>query len=806
MKIFKYVFLVAVFFSSATSAYATEVTYRFYSLPGDGYVLNATTTASKLTTIRSLVGTESHSTEDNIIVGTIIGGSTNNTISRGFLPFDTSLIPQNAKIKSASVHIWAINRNSTDNGTTLYQNGISVVGPTTQLSTSTLLNGDYSHVGHYYLNTSDFQLSISTKITAIDPFSTSSYSSLIHDQNGLDAIIKSDITQLGIRNNEPSVTDLWSFYSSEGPSDRRPYLDVVVDIDPTSPTDLKVNDEVNPPHITTALPTFSAVFQSATSTAQAVSYEIQIATSSVGWDNPYWDSGEQVLASSIAVGVRTSMISSISFPQDGNSYYWRIRFRDDAGNLGAWSVGGDVFTISTPVSLSSHVLAKQGNTTIYPSYYNAYSLPSYLGGISAEQTIDCRAVDGTISDIILRGLNSTGGLTSNYLSDTNGHSSNVITWVSDSIFHSRSFHFSTPIPCQSGTLKISLVNVSGDGIAIDGSTDNVYPWGQCNNLACHTEKDIYFELIGTSGAPIVIPNAPTNLSVVNFSTSTTAFAWQDNANNEDGYTIERSLDGILFTTIATTTANTISFSDAGLTPGASYVYRARAFNIGAVSQYSNTVSVTTLPLPPLPPTDFVVATVSSSEIALAWTDNATNEDGYTVERSQNGVSYTVVASLVANTIDYSGTSLLPMTTYYYRIRSFNAGGVSSYATASTQTLAIAPSSPTALELNKSTNPIDVKTPKPSFTALFQDASSTALGASYQLQLSATGPNWSSLYWDSGKQSMNNTPVGTRSPLIHSGVLLPRDGTTYYWRIRFWDQFGNIGDWSTENATFTMFAR
>ena len=805
MKIFKYVFLAIVFFSSATSAYAMEVTYRFYSLPGDGYVLNATTTASELTTIRSFAGTEFHSTEDNIIVGTIISGSTNNSISRGFLPFDTSLIPQNTKIKSASVHIWAINRNSTDNGTILYQNGISVVGPTTQFSTSTLFNSDYSHIGHYYLNSSDFQLSISSKITAIDPFSTSSYSFLTLDQNGLDAIIKSGITQLGIRNNEPSVTDSWSLYSSEGPSDKRPYLEVVVDIDPTSPTDLKVNDEMNPPHITTAVPNFSAVFQSATSTAHAVSYEIQIATSSTVWSNTYWDSGEQVLASSVAVGIRTYIISSISFPQDSSSYYWRIRFRDDTGNLGAWSVSGDVFTISTPVSLNSHVLAKQWNTTIYPSYYNAYSLPAYLGGISAEQTIDCRAVDGAISEIILRGLNPTGGLTLNYLSDTNGHSSNTITWVSDSIFHSHSFHFSTPIPCQSGTLKIALVNVSGDGIAIDGSTDNVYPWGQCNNLACHTEKDIYFELIGTSGVPSVVPIAPSNLSVINFSTSTTALSWQDNANNENGYKVERSLDGILFTTIATTTANTISFSDRGLTPETIYVYRVHAFNIGTVSQYSNTVSVTTLPLPPVTPTDFVVAPLSSSEIRLAWTDNATNEDGYTLERSQNGVSYTVVSSLVANTIDYSDVTLLPMTTYYYRIRSFNAGGVSAYATASTQTLAIAPSSPTALGLNKLANPIDVKTPKPSFTAIFQDASSTALGASYQLQLSATSPNWSNLYWDSGKQSMSDTPVGTRSPLIHSNVLFPRDGTTYYWRIRFWDQFGNIGDWSTENATFTMFA-
>lgn len=81
------------------------------------------------------------------------------------------------------------------------------------------------------------------------------------------------------------------------------------------------------------------------------------------------------------------------------------------------------------------------------------------------------------------------------------------------------------------------------------------------------------------------------------------------------------------------------------------------------------------PPPPFPaPSGLTAAALpsSSSRIDLAWTDNTTTEDGFKVERSLDGVAFTVIATLPPNTQAYTDTGLFPSTTYYYRVKAFNA--------------------------------------------------------------------------------------------------------------------------------------
>ena len=54
---------------------------------------------------------------------------------------------------------------------------------------------------------------------------------------------------------------------------------------------------------------------------------------------------------------------------------------------------------------------------------------------------------------------------------------------------------------------------------------------------------------------------------------------------------------------------------------------------------SNVASATTLP-PPTAPGNLAAAAVSSSRIDLTWTDNSSNEQGFKVERSTDGVTFT----------------------------------------------------------------------------------------------------------------------------------------------------------------------
>ena len=92
---------------------------------------------------------------------------------------------------------------------------------------------------------------------------------------------------------------------------------------------------------------------------------------------------------------------------------------------------------------------------------------------------------------------------------------------------------------------------------------------------------------------------------------------------------------------------------------------------------------------PAAPSGLVATATSSTQMSLAWTDNASNETGFKLERSPDGsTGWTQIATPAANAASYSDTGLSAGTIYHYRLRATNAAGDSAYtatASASTQT-------------------------------------------------------------------------------------------------------------------------
>ncbi len=80
------------------------------------------------------------------------------------------------------------------------------------------------------------------------------------------------------------------------------------------------------------------------------------------------------------------------------------------------------------------------------------------------------------------------------------------------------------------------------------------------------------------------------------------------------------------------------------------------------------------------PSKLSATAASCSQINLSWTDNSNNETGFKIER-KTGVSgsWSQIATVGANITSYSNTGLTGNTTYYYRVRAYNAAGDSSYS-------------------------------------------------------------------------------------------------------------------------------
>ena len=136
--------------------------------------------------------------------------------------------------------------------------------------------------------------------------------------------------------------------------------------------------------------------------------------------------------------------------------------------------------------------------------------------------------------------------------------------------------------------------------------------------------------------------------------------------------------------------------------------------------------------------------------------------------------------------------------YYWRLRYYSGDLVSAWA----HPFFIfnnPPEAPTYLHCEGSTNPTNVGDPTPEFSAVYNDVFDPGQTATmYRLQVDDTSTAWGSLVWDSGVNgtSMAATVEGSRcSELSYNGSTLV-GAATYYWRIKFWDDDGAEGSWST----------
>jgi hypothetical protein len=209
---------------------------------------------------------------------------------------------------------------------------------------------------------------------------------------------------------------------------------------------------------------------------------------------------------------------------------------------------------------------------------------------------------------------------------------------------------------------------------------------------------------------LVPPSAPTAVITKTAITVT----WTDLSTNETGFVLQRlftpaapavgaalpawtTLPTPARTGAATTGVNgAVTYTDKVAAPAGygTYQYQVSAVNAaGATTPLTSNVVDFTLPAAPTG-LSVTAGAAGSGAVTLGWTDVATNETGYTIQRATNAtftkglVSTAVPGAVVGGNTSYTLNGLTPVgTPYFYRVAATNAVGTSAYV-ASTVAVAV----------------------------------------------------------------------------------------------------------------------
>ena len=244
--------------------------------------------------------------------------------------------------------------------------------------------------------------------------------------------------------------------------------------------------------------------------------------------------------------------------------------------------------------------------------------------------------------------------------------------------------------------SFSIIEVLGIGAttaSVKGLTQDKNYWYRVQAFATGSTS-AFSNTVALRTLP-TIPTAPSNLSLLVGGTSQIQVSWQDNSTNEQFFNLFRSTDGVSYPFGITLPAGSTTYLNTGLSAGTTYFYRVNAANTGGTSGFAGPVSATTLPTIPVAPSNLRFTLRSTSRLDLLWDDNSSNEQGFLVQSSLNGITYSTLDTTAANTPEYSARGLNVGTTYFFRVAAFNAGGTSAFSGATSwQTLPNAPTTPT----------------------------------------------------------------------------------------------------------------
>jgi len=325
---------------------------------------------------------------------------------------------------------------------------------------------------------------------------------------------------------------------------------------------------------------------------------------------------------------------------------------------------------------------------------------------------------------------------------------------------------------------------------------------------------------GNSGSvnPVTLPNpppvpvaiSPSNIIANGFSANWNA------AGGATGYLLDVATDSG-FTSMVSgynskDVSNVTSSAVSGLTAATDYWYRVRAYNTGGTSSNSNSINLSTLPNPPSAP----VAISPSNITAIGFTANwnaAGGTTGYLLDVATDIGFSNMVSGYsgkdVSNVTSSAVNGLTAETSYWYRVRAYNAGGISGNSNSVNPiTLPNPPSAPVAISPGNITvngftanwnaasgangYHLDVATDS-SFTNMLSNYSDLHVGGVLSYQI--TGLSAGTEYWyrvrgsNAGVVGSNSNVISITTlsnppsaPVANAAVNMSTTGFTASWNV------------------------
>ncbi len=529
-------------------------------------------------------------------------------------------------------------------------------------------------------------------------------------------------------------------------------------------------------------------------------FEVESATSAVG---PF------TLRATVAANLNVYTITGLT---PGTTYYVRVRAVNSYGASAYTEVSLPTTlpntipvapTLLTPtIGNNSVVLSWTDNSNNESAFYLERLLPSAawlsLGSTAGNVVTytDATAPTNKFITYRLRGYNSAGY--SSY--------SNTMTITTPLVYPAlwpTSFAAAV-VSANAITISWADNNSQEDSYGLEFGSSSTGPWTLISKPANSTSHShllltpattYYYRIralsaaIGNSGYSTivsattldVVPIAPSALSASTVSSTQIDLSWNDNSANEMGFVVERSTSVLgPFSAIVSPAAGVTQYSNSGLQKFTPYYYRVKAVNGIGSSSYSATATATTLDTIPTAPSNLVALALSASQLQINWLDNSDNETGFKLERSDAPTGpFTVINSPAAGVIQFIDSGLQKARAYYYRIRSENAVGSSSYSAVATgTTLDLAPIAPSGLAASTiSSTQIDLS---------WADNSDNETGFVVERAASVSGPFSAIVTAAAGVTQYSSTGLQKFTP--------------YYYRVKAVNSIGGSSYSSTVTAT------